>query len=54
MRARTRTFAVLGLLVGSVASAQGPEFKPFASSAGRYKAIFPGAVKTDTVPVKNG
>lgn len=51
---RARTFAVLGLLVGSVAWAQGPEFKPFASAAGRYKAIFPGPVKSDTVPVKGG
>jgi hypothetical protein len=49
-------FAVLGSAValacaGSVA-AQVPEFKPYASTEGRYKVLFPGPVKTDTVPVK--
>lgn len=34
--------------------AQPPEFKLFASTEGRYKILFPGPVKTDTVPAKTG
>lgn len=50
---RARRFALVGVLVGLAAAAgQGPEFKPYASTDGRYKAVFPGPVKTDTVPVK--
>jgi hypothetical protein len=29
-----------------------PEYRPFASSAGRYKVLFPGPVKTETTDVK--
>jgi len=52
---RTRLFTV-SALVGILAAAAGgqpPEFKTFASTEGRYKAVFPGAVKTDTFPIKN-
>ena len=53
---RTRTFAVLGLLaaVGLVRAAQGPEFKLYASTEGRFKVLMPGAVKTETVDVAAG
>jgi len=34
--------------------AQVPEFLPFASGAGRYKAIFPGPVKTEEVEIPTG
>ncbi|MFO0822222.1 MAG: hypothetical protein U0792_03750 [Gemmataceae bacterium] len=54
---RTRLFMISTLLVGVVSAAsvggQPPEFKTFASSEGRYKAVFPGAVKTDTFPIKS-
>jgi hypothetical protein len=36
------------------AMAQPPEFKLFASTEGRYKILFPGPVKTDTVQAKTG
>jgi hypothetical protein len=52
---RARMVAVLGavvVLVAGAAGAQGPEFKPYASTDGRYKVLFPGPVKTDTVEVK--
>jgi hypothetical protein len=49
-----RTFAAIGLLTGmGIASGQ-VEFKPYASSDGRYKVLFPGAVKTETVDVEAG
>jgi hypothetical protein len=53
---RTRTFAVVGLLVvlGLARAAQGPEFKPYASTEGRFKVLMPGAVKTETVDVQAG
>jgi hypothetical protein len=56
---RTRTFALVGLVLGlsvavEVGAADAPEFKPYASTAGRYKAQFPGAVKTETVDVQAG
>jgi len=53
---RARMFAVLGLAVAlgfaGAMAAQSPEFKPYASTEGRYKVLFPGPVKTDTVDVK--
>ena len=51
---RTRMVAVPGLLLvlaASTAYAQ-LEFKTYASAAGRYKVLFPGAVKTEVIPVK--
>lgn len=53
---RTRLFAVIGLALGlSLASAaQDPklDFQQYASSAGKYKVLFPGPVATETVEVK--
>jgi hypothetical protein len=53
---RTRTFALLGLVVamGLVHAAQGPEFKLYASTEGRFKVLMPGAVKSETVEVEAG
>lgn len=52
---RSRTFAVLGLVLFlGAAGAQAPEFKAYASSTGRYKILFPGAVKTTTTTVPSG
>lgn len=50
---RSRMFALAGLLVAfATAAAQPVEFKDYASAAGRYKAVFPGPVKSDTFDVK--
>ncbi|MCI0703780.1 MAG: hypothetical protein L0241_22200 [Planctomycetia bacterium] len=52
---RTGTFALVGLcLVLSARGLDADEFKPFASSAGRYKILFPGPVKTQTTDIKAG
>ena len=51
---RTRMFAVVAIVtILGVVAAQ-TEFKPYASTDGRYKVLFPGAVKTDTVEVETG
>jgi hypothetical protein len=50
MRAQVIALFVLMSGIGTL-SAQ-VEFKPFASSAGRYKIDFPGPVKTETFDVK--
>lgn len=51
---RTRMFAVVALVsLAANVGGQPPEFKSFASTEGRYKAVFPGAVKTDTFPIKS-
>jgi hypothetical protein len=52
MRARTLTLVALVGVFVAVGAAQ--EFKPYASSAGRYKVLFPGTVKTETTDVKAG
>ncbi|HEX4608012.1 MAG TPA: hypothetical protein VH092_07390 [Urbifossiella sp.] len=52
---RTRTPPLVGLALALLAVAAQPaglEFMPFASAAGRYKGIFPGAVKTETTEIK--
>ncbi len=54
---RTRTFTIFGLMIGLLTLASGlgaqpPEFKTYASTEGRFKVLFPGAVKTETVPIK--
>jgi hypothetical protein len=50
---RARTFALVGLVAGVAGAADpAPGFQPFASSAGRYKVLFPGPVKTETTEVK--
>ena len=54
---RTGTFALAALMIGFASFAPAKpdpalDYKPFASSDGRYKVIFPGAVKTETTDVK--
>lgn len=54
---RARTFALVGLMLGvgvTVSAADVPkvEYQQFASSAGKYKVLFPGPVKTETTQVK--
>ncbi len=55
---RARMFAVVGVALGFVISAalavDPVEFKAYASEAGRYKILFPGAVKTDEIAVPDG
>lgn len=51
---RARTFALIALLLALPLAARAQELKPFASSAGRYKAQFPGGVKTATTDVPAG
>lgn len=50
---RARTFALVGLVaaVGGAAD-PAPEFRQYASSAGRYKVLFPGPARTETTEVK--
>jgi hypothetical protein len=52
MRTRTLPLAILGLALLAVAAQPALEFQAFASAAGRYKIIFPGAVKTESSEVK--
>jgi hypothetical protein len=52
MRTRTLPLAVLGLALLAVAAQPALEFLAFASTAGRYKGIFPGPVKTETTELK--
>jgi hypothetical protein len=51
---RSRTFALLALLLAFPLLARGQDFKPFASGAGKYKVQFPGTVKTATTDVQAG
>lgn len=51
MRAR---IVALGALLALVASAAGQDFKQYASGAGRYKAQFPGDVKSETTDLMAG
>src|SRR5262245_29489764 len=52
---RTRIVAVVGVVaVLGVATAQEVEFQQYASTDGRFKVLFPGPVKTDTVDVPAG
>lgn len=50
---RTRIVALVALVLLGV-SASGQDFKPYASGAGKYKAEFPGAVKTETTDIMAG
>ena len=54
----TRMFAFAVLLAGLIAAgsfaAEPLDYKVYASAAGRYKGLFPGAVKTETTDVKAG
>jgi hypothetical protein len=53
---RARTFALVTLVAAVALSARAAdppvEYRQFASSAGRYKVLFPGAVKSETTDVK--
>src|SRR5262249_58940631 len=52
---RTRTFALLALAAGlgtAALAVDKPEYKQYASSEGRYKVLFPGAVKSETQELK--
>jgi hypothetical protein len=53
---RTGTFALIGLILGTSLIAQAKpdplDYKPYASADGRYKILFPGAVKSETTDVK--
>ncbi|MDY3553645.1 hypothetical protein R5W24_002748 [Gemmata sp. JC717] len=51
---RARTFALMALLLALPLAAHGQDFKPFASSDGRYKIQFPGTPKTATTDVASG
>ncbi len=51
---RARMFALVGVVAVFVPTVGGQEFKPFDSADGRYKAVFPGAVKSDTKEIKAG
>jgi hypothetical protein len=54
MRTRTLALAALaaGLCLPALADPPKPEYRPFASSAGRYKVLFPGAVTNSSIEVK--
>jgi hypothetical protein len=51
---RARMFAVVGLVTIFGAVSAQVDFKQFASTDGRYKVLFPGAVKSETVEVPSG
>lgn len=51
---RTRSFALLVLATCLGSTAAQVDFKQYASSDGRFKVLFPGPVKTDTVQVPSG
>ena len=51
---RARTFALFALLAGTSLVAHAQDFKPYASADGRYKILFPGAVKTETTDIEAG
>lgn len=51
---RARMFAVVGLLTLIGMAAAQVEFKQYASTDGRFKVLFPGPVKTETVEVPAG
>ena len=51
---RARMFAVVGLATFSGPRPRRSEFKQYASTDGRFKVLFPGPVKTETVEVPSG
>lgn len=51
MRAR---IVALVALVALISGASGQEFQQFASATGRYKAMFPGVVKSETTDIDAG
>lgn len=46
--------ALVGLVVAVAGVAAGQDFKPHASADGRYKALFPGEVKSETTDIQAG
>ncbi len=51
---RARTFALVAFLAASPLVAHAQDFKQYASADGKYKVLFPGAVKTETTDVQAG
>ncbi len=49
-----RMFALAGLVVAFAGVAAGQDFKPHTSATGRYKALFPGEVKSETTDIQAG
>jgi hypothetical protein len=47
-------FAVAAIAAGCAGVAFSQDFAPFESPNGRYKALFPGEVKTETTDIKAG
>jgi hypothetical protein len=50
----TRVFALAGLVLALGTLSAQVEFRLYASGAGRYKVVFPGAVKSESFKVKSG
>jgi len=46
--------ALAGLVVAFASVATGQDFKPHTSTAGKYKASFPGEVKSETTDIQAG
>lgn len=51
MRTRTSPLLAVALLAAAAQQPAALQFQPFASAAGRYKVIFPGAVKTESTEI---
>jgi hypothetical protein len=51
---RGRILALAGLTVAFAAVASAQDFKSFASKEGRYKALFPGEVRSDATDIGSG
>jgi hypothetical protein len=51
---KARMCALAGLVVAFAGVAAGQDFKPHASAGGRYKALFPGEVRSETTDIKAG
>lgn len=51
---KARTCALVGLVVAFAGVAAGQDFKPHTSAAGKYKATFPGEVKSETTDIQAG
>ena len=51
---KTRTWALAVIVIASAGVAVGQEFKPFTSTTGRYKVLFPGEVKSESNDITAG
>jgi hypothetical protein len=47
-------YAVVGLVLATVSLSSGQDFKQYASGTGKYKVLFPGAVKSETTDIQAG